>query len=227
MNTDPERQLALARLLQLISPSLPIGGYTYSQGIEWAVEAQWISTEQDLYQWLDGLLQTQMQYLELPLLRLMFAAWEADDLGRLEQLNRTLIANRETRELRLEESNRARAFYDLLRALEPGAVEYQPLLTGSQLACFSFAAQRWRVAFDSAAVGLATSWIENLVLSAVKIIPLGQTAGQRVIFALASRLPPVVEAAAAVESDDIGASSMAMAIASARHESQYTRLFRS
>ena len=227
MNTDTSPQLALARLLQLISPSLPIGGYTYSQGIEWAVEAQWIETEQELHAWLEGLLQTQMRYLELPLLRHMLEAWVRVDLPRLEQLNQWLIASRETRELRLEEANRARAFFDWLRALESGAAQHRAILSGSQLGCFSFACQRWQITYEAAALGLATSWIENLVLSAVKIIPLGQTAGQRVIFDLGARVPEVVDFAASVEADNIGASSMAMAIASAGHETQYTRLFRS
>ena len=67
--------LALTRLMQLISPSLPIGGYSYSQGIEWAVETGWISTADDLYQWLEGLLNTNMRYLELPVLQRMLKAW--------------------------------------------------------------------------------------------------------------------------------------------------------
>jgi urease accessory protein len=88
--------LALARLLQLVSPSLPIGGYTYSQGIEWAVEAGWISSQVDLQQWLDGVMQTNLRYLEIPLLERMLAAWEARDLLQLEQWNEVLIASRET-----------------------------------------------------------------------------------------------------------------------------------
>ena len=227
MNTEVKSELALARLLQLISPSLPIGGYTYSQGIEWAVEAGWIADAQDLQQWLEGLLQTNQHYLELPLLRRMLEAWAQHDLSRLEQLGATLIASRETREMRLEESNRARAFSDLLQSLEADAAEYQSLLRQSQLAGFSFACYRWGIDYASAGQGLAMSWLENLVLAAVKIIPLGQTAGQQVIFDLGARIPAVVASAGLVGDDEIGASSMAMAIASAGHETQYTRLFRS
>jgi len=226
MNTSPN-ELALARLLQLVSPSLPIGGYTYSQGIEWAVEAQWIGNQVELQLWLDGVMQTNLCYLELPILQRMLAAWSLRDLTQLEHWNEVLIASRETAELRLEEANRARAFYGVLKSLEPSADEYQLILRQSHIAGYSFACERWGIDFERAACGWLWSWLENLVLSAVKIIPLGQTAGQQIIFSLGAFIPEVVAAAEAVADDEIGASSMAQAIASARHETQYTRLFRS
>lgn len=227
MKTEMQGELALTRLLQLISPSLPIGAYTYSQGIEWAFEAGWIKDAPDLQQWLDGLMRSNLRFLELPILKRMLEAWSRPDPERLGQLNATLIASRETRELRLEESHRARAFFELLPALEPEAKEHGQTLRQSQLACFSFACHRWGIGYNHAAQGFLTSWIENGVLAAVKIIPLGQTAGQQVIFALGAQVPGIVAAAGTVEDDEIGASSMALAIASARHETQYTRLFRS
>jgi urease accessory protein len=227
MNTEIQHQLALTRLLQMISPSLPIGGYTYSQGIEWAVESGWISDARNLSEWLGGLMRTNLHYLELPLLKRMLEAWAQSDSARLEQLNDTLLASRETRELRLEETNRARAFCDLLQSLEPEALQFQPILRRSQLACFSFACHRWGIDYELGAQGLLMSWLENLVLSAVKIIPLGQTAGQQVIFDLGGKIPAIVASAGTVDDEEIGASSMAAAIASANHETQYTRLFRS
>ena len=219
--------LALARLMQLISPSLPIGGYSYSQGIEWAVEAGWIKTADDLYEWLDGLLKTNMRYLELPLLKRMLEAWAVQDLDSLRGLNQTLIASRETSELRLEESNRARAFSQLLVSLEPEAKQFDPILRASQTACYSFACHRWGIDYHAAASGFLCSWLENLTLSAVKIIPLGQTDGQKTIYALSSIIADIVDQAYEVADNDMGASSMALAIASAQHETQYTRLFRS
>lgn len=227
MNTNAQPALALTRLMQLISPSLPIGGYTYSQGIEWAVEAGWIGTDEDLRQWLGGIMRTNMLYLEVPILKRMMEAWAKQEFDRLDYWNEYLVASRETRELRLEETNRARAFYELLKSLEASASHFQPVLRRSQLACYSFACDRWGIAFDQAASGFLWSWLENLVLSAIKIIPLGQTAGQQVTFDLGAMIPSIVTGAEAVTDDDIGASSMAVAIASARHESQYTRLFRS
>lgn len=223
MHTD----LALTRLLQLVSPSLPIGGYTYSQGIEWAVEAGWVSNTDDLEQWVQGLMESNMANLELPLLLRMLDAWRRDDAETVDEWSKYLIASRETRELRQEESNRARAFYQVLLALEESAADHRSILLRSQHACYSFACARWGIDDQQASNGLLWSWLENIVLSAVKIIPLGQTAGQHIIFRLSQLAPGIIRQARQVEDADIGASSMAQVIASARHENQYTRLFRS
>ena len=96
MNTETDGRLALARLLQLVSPSLPIGAYSYSQGIEWAVEAGWIKTSEDLRQWMLGLTETSMQYLDLPVLKRMLVAWQSLNIDQLESWNDFLIASRET-----------------------------------------------------------------------------------------------------------------------------------
>ncbi len=223
MNTD----VALTRLFQLISPSLPIGGYSYSQGIEWAVELGWIKTADDLSEWLQGLMQSTMQQQDLPLLLRMYDAWLGEDLASLERWNEYLLASRESAELRLEESNRARAFVQILISLDDEASAFKTQLMQSQHACFSYACARWQVSREQACFGLLWSWLENLVLAAVKIIPLGQTAGQQVIFRLADEFPAIIAQAQGVLDDDIGASSMALAIASSRHEIQYTRLYRS
>jgi urease accessory protein len=227
MTISMHDDLSLVRLFQLVSPTLPIGAYSYSQGIEWAVEAGWISDENDLEQWLAGLLETNMVYLELPLLKRMIEAWDTLDKNALEHWNEYLLASRETLELRLEETNRARAFYRVLSSLDVQACEYKPILVMTQIACYSYACQSWNIGSHQAAYGLSWSWLENLVLCAVKIIPLGQTAGQQILFKLSAMIPAVIAQADDIADDDIGASSMALAIASAQHETQYTRLFRS
>jgi urease accessory protein len=223
MHTD----LALCRLFQLISPSLPIGAYTYSQGIEWAVEHGWIKTEKDLLEWLEGLLQSNMTYLEIPVFIRMLQAWDKGDELSLTKWNHFLLASRETAELRQEEINRARAFTRLIISLEKEAEKIEPVLLQSQHACLSYACFQWKIETDKAILGLLWGWLENLVLSAVKIIPLGQTAGQQVMFKLSESLPGIMQQSKAVADDDIGASSMALSIASSQHETQYTRLFRS
>lgn len=219
--------LALARLMQLVSPSLPIGGYTYSQGIEWAVEQGWITDQDELGDWLKGLLETNLLYLDLPILVRLLVAWESSDLAAIDHWNEYLLASRETFELRQEEINRARAFTRILISLEADAEAVKPRLLQSQLACYSYACQQWHIDVKQAALGYLWSWLENQVLSAVKIIPLGQTAGQKLVFSLSRLLPDVIRRAQEIADDDIGASSLALAIASARHETQYTRLFRS
>ncbi len=225
MNTNND--LALTRLFQLISPSLPIGSYTYSQGIEWAVEQGWINDEIQLRNWLQGLLESTMLYVDLPLLIRFIKAWSDNDLEAVAHWNEYLIASRETAELRLEEANRARAFSQVLISLEPQAKPLKTLLLASQHACFSYACYLWGVNIQQACYGLMWSWLENQALSAVKIIPLGQTAGQQVIYKLCELFPDIIQRALLIEDDDLGASSMAQVIASSRHEDQYTRLFRS
>jgi len=226
--TITEPSLPLLRLMHLVSPSLPVGGFTYSQGIEWAVEAGWISTVEDLEQWLDDQLHQSLARLDLPLLAHLHQAVADEDREALNHWSRWLLAARETSELRAEEANRGRALADLLANLGlEGAAAWKPSLAKCQLAGFAFAAQRWRIGAADAALGYAWNWLENLVLAAVKIIPLGQTQGQQLIHRLLPALPEAVNQALDCHEDDIGASSPALAIASSAHETQYTRLFRS
>lgn len=227
-HTSTDLSLPLLRLMHLVSPSLPIGGFTYSQGIEWTVAHGWIRDATDLEHWLADQLHHALATLDLPVLsRLQRAVWN-DDMDRLEHWATLLLAGRETAELRLEEANRGRALADLLVGLGlADAARWRPALTRCQAAGFAFAATRWQIAPPNAALGYAWSWLENLVLAAIKIIPLGQTQGQQVLHRLLTMLPAVVEKSLALDDEEIGASSPALAIASSRHETQYTRLFRS
>lgn len=220
--------LALLRLLHWVSPTLPIGSFTYSQGIEWAVEAAWIQTPADLQAWLANQLHNSITYVDIPILQRMYQAVQAQDVTVLEYWIHTLNASRETSELLLEERNRGRALTDLLIALDiPHAAEWKPLLSQSQAAAFALAAVQSDIPLAQAAYGYVWSWLENLLLSAVKIIPLGQTQGQKLLHQMTLLLPEVVAQGLQVSDDEIGASSPALAIASSRHETQYTRLFRS
>lgn len=226
MNTEGDTRLL--RLLQLVSPSLPIGGFTYSQGIEWAVESGWIRDLGGLEAWLADLLQGPLAQVDLPLLLRLQAAAEARDRDSLVAWIDWLLASRETTELRAEESNRGRALADLLVAWGlDGARNWRPDLARSQAAGFAFAAAAWDIAPRVAATGYAWAWLEGLVLAAVKIVPLGQTQGQQALARLAAQIPQALKLALTLGDDGIGASSPALAIASSRHETQYTRLFRS
>ena len=186
-----------------------------------------MTDSKQLHDWVAGILNSNMLYLEVPLLWRMMDAWTRQDLASIGHWNEYLLASRETRELRNEESNRARAFYQVLTTLEQRAQAHREQLIRSQHACFSFACVHWGIDQQQAAYGLLWSWLENLVLSAVKLIPLGQSAGQQVLFELSDQISFVIERAQQIEDDDLGASSMALAIASSQHENQYTRLFRS
>ncbi len=220
--------LALVRLFHLVSPTLPTGAFTYSQGIEWAVEAGWLRTAADLEDWAMDQLDQSVSRLDLPLLPRMAQAVAADDDAALEHWIDLLLAGRESAELRAEESQRGRALVDLLLAWAlPRADVLRPLLARSQLAGFAFAGQRWEIDARTMTLGYAWAWAENLVLAGVKIVPLGQRQGQQLLARLAAELPAALDAADLLTDDEIGASTPAMAIASANHETQYTRLFRS
>lgn len=224
----PITDLALLRLMHLVSPSLPIGSFTYSQGIEWAVECGWISNAAELEAWLENLLHAGMTYLDLPLLQRMYQAIEQQDEAAVQYWIDYLNASRETSELLQEEKNRGRALTDLLIGLDINqAAKWKPLLAQNQAAAFALAAVHWQIPFAQAASGYLWGWLENSALSAVKIIPLGQTQGQKILHRLIPQIPEVVENALRVRDEDVGASSPALAIASSRHETQYTRLFRS
>ena len=219
---------ALVRLLHLVSPSLPVGAFTYSQGIEWAVEQGWLADAGDTEQWLADQLDNALARLDLPIAARMMTAVAAADRDALAGWTDQLLAARETSELRAEERQRGRALVDLLCAWDlADASAWRHLLAPSQTAGFAFAAVRWQIAVADALAGLAFSWAENLTLAAVKLVPLGQTDGQRLLANLAARIPSALDLALALGDDGIGASSPALAIASAGHEQQYTRLFRS
>ncbi|MBK5940298.1 urease accessory protein UreF [Halochromatium roseum] len=228
--TITDGQIRRLRLFQLLSPSLPVGAFAYSQGLEWAAETGWVNSEQALANWLSDQLSQALTYVDLPVLLRMIEAAMADDAQWMSHWISELQALRETAELRAEETGRGRALADLLGSLglldEPGTY-WRTLLSGSQLSGFAFAAAAWQIESTDALLGYAWSWAENLTLAGVKLIPLGQTAGQRVLLRLAEQIPAAVEAAQRLDDADIGASTPALAIASSRHETQYTRLYRS
>jgi urease accessory protein len=217
----------LHRLLQLVSPTLPVGAFTYSQGLEWAVERGWVDGEATLEAWTEALLCQPMARLEVPLLGRLHQAAAADDRQALAGWTRELLASRETRELRQEERQRGRALAALLQDLGLLDASLATIARDSQLTGFAVAAVRWEIPLPAAAQGHLWSWLEGSVLAGVKLIPLGQTAGQRILARLSPRLPALVQTGLALDDDAIGAGCPAQLIASSRHETQYTRLFRS
>ena len=226
--TMAHRDASLVRLLQLVSPTLPTGSFSYSQGLEWAVEAGWVKDVGGLREWLRDCLYRSMARVDIPVMQLMYWACEDSDWEALDQHCDLLLACRESKELRGEEGHRGRAMATLLSGL--GLVPDESLrqiLVRSQLAGFAFAASIWDIDFDSAAAGYVWAWLENQVIAGVKIIPLGQTAGQQLLLELGESVPEAVLHGLAVHVDEIGASSTALALASCFHENQYTRLYRS
>lgn len=224
--------LALMRLQQLISPSLPIGAFTYSQGMEYANQAGWLNTKTDVYHWLLDVINHNLGYFELPLIYHMQQAISQNDWVTLRYLHAYNLASRETGELRLEEMQRGQALYQVLSKLVDDKQQQrlqaeQDIFKNSFISGFAFAQDLWQIPSDIALLGYAFSFIENMVTVCVKLIPLGQSDGQDLIYQLSAKLPEICQVAQQIPIDDIGGALPAMAIASSRHESQYCRLFRS
>ena len=220
--------LSELRLYQLISPSLPIGSFTYSQGLEWAIEAQWITDAPSLKEWLDSVLNHSIVTLELPILLRLLKAFHDSDEANVARWTQWLIACRETSELRKEEQQRGAALAKLLPNLGIDIPQTLALhIAKSQLTGFALAAHQWGIDAHKLCYGYCWGWLENIVLAGVKLIPLGQTDGQKLMFELANKIPLSVEKASTLKDFDIHSSTPALAIASSRHETQYTRLFRS
>ncbi|MCA0185934.1 MAG: urease accessory protein UreF [Proteobacteria bacterium] len=225
--------LPIIRLLQLVSPALPVGAYTYSQGLEWVIDAGRVKTEAQVGEWIGDALDGAFGHYELPLLARLMNAWAAGDDAVVADLNARALASRETSELRAETLQMGYSMVRLLVDLPafarlPGwlarvrAVD-EPVFT----TVWAAAATAWGVPPADALAGYTWAWLENMVMAAVKAVPLGQAAGQRLLAELSERVPAQVDKAIVMAPQNWSNFQPGLAIASARHETQYSRLFRS
>lgn len=220
---------ALLHLLHLVSPSLPIGMFAYSQGLETAVQQGWIKNAQQASAWISGLLQYHIGQMDLPVLQRLYQAFQQQDTAAVNHWNQYLYACRETQELRAEEIALGRTLARLLRQLDvpEAATWYQRSPPICYASLFALAMVHWQIPLATGAQGYAWSWLENQVAAAVKLVPLGQSEGQSILLQCLPQLPHYVEHALTLNDDQIGATTPALAFASAWHETQYARLFRS
>lgn len=222
---------ALSRLLQLASPALPVGAYSYSQGLESAVDAGLVKNEQGASHWIADLLENPVGQCEAPLLAAMMRAWSAGDEGRVGELNDIFVATRETSELRAETLQMGYSLRGLLEALEAFPREsldrLKRISEPTYPAAFGFAAAGLGIPIRDALVAYLWSWAENQVMAALKVVPLGQTAGQRILYSLGARLDDIAARAETLDIQEMSSLAPMLAIQSSRHEIQYSRLFRS
>ena len=219
---------ALLRLLQLTSPTLPIGTYSYSQGLEWAVAAGWVRDEQDVERWVTGVARHVIARLDVPLLGRFYAAWEVSDEEALVRWSRFLRASREAAEFQAEDRQLGGALARLLMDLEVHDAAMWTTDSYTSLPnMFALAAVRWDLPVTLAAIGYLWMWCDHQVSAAVKLVPLGQTAGQQILPHLRAGIPEAVGTGLALSDEEVGAVAPGLAIAGALHETQYTRLFRS
>lgn len=228
MDTTTSESLPLLRLLQLASPALPIGAFNFSQGLEYAVDQGWVQDEATAAEWILGIAAHGVVTLDLPLLLRLHGAWKAGDPAAALVLSRELVASRETQELRAEERHMGQALAKVL--LEFGieaARSWQREPAASYAAMFALAAAEAGASARDTAIAYLWAWAENQVLAAVKLIPLGQTAGQRALERIRQAIPAMATLAGQLEDGQIGTATPLAVMASAWHETQYSRLYRS
>ncbi len=220
--------IATLRLWQLISPALPIGAFAYSQGLEWAVSSGAVGNQQQALDWLRGILIHNLCRCDLPLLQRLYRAWRDADAARIDYWNAWLLACRGSAELRAEDCHQGKALARLLANLQVEAARpWAQRDDATFAAVYALALHHWQIELAAGACGLLWSWCENQVGAAIKLIPLGQSAGQQLLSELLTLIPDQAAQALGLDDDAMGNGLPGQVMASMRHETQYSRLFRS
>ena len=225
---------ALLQILWLASPALPVGGFSYSEALEAAVESGRIDGEASTRAWLDDQLHLGLARSELPVLAKAHAAWTCAHEEEAFALNDWALRTRESRESRQQTEQMGRSLVEWMKNRPQDRTQDHGV---ARLAAMQ-PAPSWPIAFALAAVqagapcretllAFAFGWSENMVQAALKSVPLGQAAGQRVLSVLTAAIPGLVDAAMLLGDEDRQVCIPALAIMSAQHETQYSRLFRS
>lgn len=215
---------ALLRLIWLASPALPVGGFSYSEGLEAAVEAGLVTAESSAADWLVDQLHLALAESDLAVLAQAVAAFRANDPARVAELDRWVRRTRETSELRLQSEQMGRSLGDWSRSLEQQPDKLESL---TYPVAFARAAAPVPAPVRDIVLAYAFGWAENMMQAAIKAVPLGQSAGQRILLRLAGEIPAAADHAIALRDEDRQAFTPRLAILSAQHETQYSRLFRS
>ena len=223
--TATRTDAALLRLIWLASPALPVGGFSYSEGLEAAVEAQRVRDEASAAEWLVHQLHLALAESDLSVLAQAVAAFRAGDAARIAALDAWVRRTRESSELRLQSEQMGRSLGDWSRSLDaepPAAREHF-----TYPVAFARAAAPLSADVRDVVLAYAFGWAENMMQAAIKAVPLGQAAGQRILQRLAGEIPAAADHAIALREEDRQAFAPRLAILSAQHEIQYSRLFRS
>jgi urease accessory protein len=216
-------------LLQLASPALPVGAYSYSEGLETLIDNGVIENKQSLKHWLSQELRYGAIRLEAAVMVRAYQSTQVVDTEALGYWNNWLSAARETEELRQQSWQMGRSLMRLLLELQPQLAQ-SANATGNPCnfaIAFGLAAAHWEIDVPVAILGYLHSWITNLITAGVKLIPLGQTTGQQLLLELGADLQSASQEILALEDDDLNSCGWGLALASMAHETQYTRLFRS
>ena len=223
--TDIITTMSDVRLWQLISSTLPVGAYAYSGGLESAVEHGYVHDFVSCKEWLAGVLGESFAFNDLPMYFRLYDAWEKEDIHGVVQATAQLQSLRETQELLAEDRQTGAALQRLMIDLD--VADAGTLPQPSFATMFALACVRWGIQPTDGAHGLIWAWLENQVAAAIKLVPLGQTDGQRLLLQLTPELQQAVSTADLLDDVDIGRSLPGLSLLSSWHETQYSRLFRS
>lgn len=219
---------ALLGLMRLASPALPVGGFSYSEALEAAVDAGLVRDEASAAQWLSDHLHLGLARADLPLVAAAHAAWQQSDAARIAELNTWMLATRESAELRAQTEQMGRSMLEWLRQQGADVATLATLAPApSWPIAFALAAVQTGAGAHESALAYGFAWAENQVQAALKAVPLGQNAGQRILARLAQELVPLAQAALTSGDEQRQAFAPLLAIRSSQHETQYSRLFRS
>jgi urease accessory protein len=224
--TDPVADADLLQLIWLASPALPVGGFSYSEGLESAVDAGLVADGDGAARWLLAQLQLGLARSDLAVVCQAVAAWRSGDQRRIDELDAWVLASRETSEMRQQTVQMGRSMIEWLKSVRPEQVPTGRVAPSYPVA-FALAAACGRAPVRTVGLCFAFGWAENMVQAAVKAVPLGQSAGQRILLQLAAGIPAAVDLALEQADEDRQAFTPMLAILSAQHETQYSRLFRS
>ena len=218
------------QLMWLASPALPIGGFSYSECLEAAVDSGRVTNEVQAGAWLLDQLHLNLARADLAVLAQAVPAWQRADHERIAQLNAWVLQTRESSELRAQTEQMGRSLLEWLRnhtTAPPAQIETLAALQPTYPLAFALAASNTGAPLRECLLSYAFGWAENMVQAAIKSVPLGQSAGQRILSALSAEIPAVIDHALTLSDDGRQAFSPMLAILSAQHEIQYSRLFRS
>ena len=229
MSTDTAPS-GLLQLIWLASPALPIGGFSYSEGLEAAIEQGLVHDADSSTAWIVDQLHLTQSRGDMAVMAQAIPAWQSGDAASLKSLNQWVMATRESAEMRLQTEQMGRSLLDWLRNLQQASEAQLTLcaqLPTTYPLSMALALSLAPAPLEQALQAYAFGWAENMTQAALKAVPLGQNAGQRMLARLAQEIPQAVQTALHLSDDERQAFSPMLAILSARHETQYSRIFRS
>ncbi|MGB5325246.1 MAG: urease accessory UreF family protein [Pseudomonadales bacterium] len=224
-----ESSLPLLRLLQLASSNLPVGGYTFSQGLEYAIDAGWLVNVEDVQSWIEHSAAATLACTDIPVIKRQMQCIEQRDWATLQHWNDTVLAMRETGELQLADLAMGEALLRLGRQMVAVLPDFclQRRARLSYLTMYALVARDMAVSVEDACAGHAWTVLESQVMAATKLLPMGQSAAQLMLKTLAVVIANSVASGLLLADEEIGLSMPGIAIASSLHETQYSRLYRS